>query len=137
MIRSFQICTGEENNIKIRVYGANGSLEWQQVDCNTLTVRWFDRPTEIYRTAASYLSTNAMHNTRVPAGHPEGYIEAFANIYRNFARTIRAKINGENHASDEDQDFPGVKEGVRGMAFIESCVMNNKNHQEKWTELKE
>ena len=137
MILSFQVCTGEENNIKIRIYGENGSLEWQHVDCNTLMVRWFDRPAEIYRTATSYLSTSAMHNTRVPAGHPEGYIEAFANIYRNFARTIRAKITGENNSSDEDKDFPGVKEGVRGMAFIESCVINSKNNQEKWTELKE
>lgn len=100
-------------------------------------VRWFDRPGEIYRTGTSYLSSSAMHNTRVPAGHPEGYIEAFANIYRNFARTIRTKITGENNASEEEQDFPTVKDGIRGMAFIESCVMNSQNTQEKWTELKE
>jgi len=86
-----QILTGEENNLKIRVYGENGSIEWKQADCNTLVVRWFDGPAEIYRTGTPYLSQSAMYNTRVPAGHPEGYIEAFANIYRNFGRRIRAK----------------------------------------------
>jgi hypothetical protein len=78
-----------------------------------------------------------MHNTRVPAGHPEGYIEAFANIYRNFGRAIRAKANGDKNPSEQWEDFPGIKDGVRGMAFIETCVANSKNDTEKWTELKE
>ena len=134
---NLKICTGEENNIKIRVYGENGSIEWNHADCNTLLVKWYDSPTEIYRTGTQYLSLSAMYNTRVPAGHPEGYIEAFANIYRNFGRTVRAKINGETNISEEAKDFPGVKEGIRGMTFIETCVANSKNNNEKWTELKE
>jgi predicted dehydrogenase len=132
----FKICSGEENNLKIRVYGENGSIEWQQADCNTLVVRWHEGPAEIYRTGTQYLSQSAMHNARVPAGHPEGYIEAFANIYRNFGRTIHAKNNGQKCSSEHSEDFPGVKEGVRGMAFIETCVANSKNN-DKWTELKE
>ncbi|CAF1239666.1 unnamed protein product [Rotaria sordida] len=137
VLMASQICAGEENNLKIRVYGENGSIEWQHANCNTLTVRWLDSPAEIYRTGTEYLSQSAIHNARVPAGHPEGYIEAFANIYRNFGRTIRAKKNGETSLSEEWKDFPGVKEGIRGMAFIETCVANSKNDNEKWTELKE
>ncbi|CAF1251512.1 unnamed protein product [Adineta steineri] len=137
VLMASQICTGEENNLKIRVYGENGSIEWQHGDCNTLAVRWFDSPTEIYRTGTQYLSQSAIHNTRVPAGHPEGYIEAFANIYRNFKRTICAKTNNEKNPSEQWEDFPSIKEGVRGMAFIETCLVNSKNNNEKWTELKE
>lgn len=119
------------------MYGDNGSIEWQHANCNTLVLRWFDAPSEIYRTGTQYLSQSAMYNTRVPAGHPEGYIEAFANIYRNFARTVRAKKDPDANINEECADFPGVKEGVRGMAFIETCVANSKNDNEKWTELKE
>ena len=78
-----------------------------------------------------------MHATRVPSGHPEGYIEAFANIYQNFARTIRAKTDGEIIDAALCEDFPGVAEGVRGLAFIETCVANSKANAEKWTELNE
>ncbi|CAF0975318.1 unnamed protein product [Rotaria sp. Silwood1] len=137
VLMASQVCSGEENNLKIRVYGEDGSIEWQHANCNTLVVRRLDSPAEIYRTGTEYLSTSAIHNTRIPAGHPEGYIEAFANIYRNFGRTIRAKKNVETNLSEEWRDFPSVKEGVRGMAFIETCVANSKNDNEKWTELKE
>ena len=131
-----KICSGEENNLKIRIYGKKGSIEWQHVNCNTLVVRWLESPTEIYRTGTQYLSQSANLNTRAPAGHPEGFIEAFANIYRNFGRTIRAKMNGNEIQLKEWKDFPGVTEGVRGMAFIETCVANSRNDSEKWTELK-
>ena len=133
VLMASQVCSGEENNLKIRIYGEHGSIEWQHVDCNTLNVRWCDSPAEIYRTGTPYLSQSATYNTRVPSGHPEGYIEAFANIYRNFGRTIRAKKDGETLC----EDFPGVAEGVRGLAFIETCVANSKANGEKWTELKE
>ncbi|CAF1428921.1 unnamed protein product [Rotaria magnacalcarata] len=83
------------------------------------------------------MASQAMHNARIPAGHPEGYIEAFANIYRNFARTVRAKKNDEECSSNELGDFSGVKEGVRGMTFIETCVANSRKDNEKWTALKE
>ena len=125
-----QIAAGEENNVKIRVYGEKGGIEWQQNDANTLQVKWFDKPAEIYRTGGTYVSAVAKHNTRTPAGHPEGYLEAFANIYRNFALTVDAKINNET-PRPEWLDFPGIKEGVRGMAFIEAVIASGKSDK-KW-----
>ncbi len=126
-----QIAAGEENNIKIRVYGEKGGLEWQQKDANTLLLKSLDKPEENLRTGAGYLSSFAKHNTRTPPGHPEGYIEAFANHYRNFALCIKSKMNGEK-PKQEWMDFPGIEDGVRGMAFIESVVKSNKA-QKKWT----
>ncbi|MBC7721164.1 MAG: Gfo/Idh/MocA family oxidoreductase, partial [Pedobacter sp.] len=90
-----QVAAGEENAIRLRVYGEKGGIDWCQADNNTLLVKWLDKPVEIYRTGGGYVSSFAAHNTRVPAGHPEGYLEAFANIYKNFALTLSAKINGE------------------------------------------
>ncbi len=132
VLMATQIAAGEENNVKIRVYGEKGGLEWKQEDANTLLVKWLDKPTEIYRTGGSYNSSFAAHNTRVPAGHPEGYLEAFANLYRNFALTIKAKINGEI-PKEEWLDFPGVEEGIRGMAFVENVVTSSQS-EEKWME---
>jgi predicted dehydrogenase len=126
-----QIAAGEENNVKIRVYGEKGGLEWKHEDSNTLLVKWLDKPTEIYRTGAGYNSSFAAHNTRVPAGHPEGFLEAFANLYRNFALTVRAKKNGEQ-PKEEWLDFPGVNEGIRGMAFVENMVESGQSDT-KWT----
>ena len=80
-----QIAAGEENNIKIRVYGEKGGVEWEQEDRNSLFVKWLDKPAEILRAGTGYLSSYAKHNSRTLAGHPEGYLEAFANHYRNFA----------------------------------------------------
>lgn len=121
-----QIAAGEENNIKIRVYGEKGGLEWQQKDANTLTVKWLDKPAETFRAGTGYLSSYASHNTRTPAGHPEGYLEAFANLYRNFALCVNAQMNNEK-PKPEWLDFPGVEEGVRGMAFIENVVASSKS----------
>ncbi len=132
VLMATQIGAGEENNVKIRVYGEKGSIEWKHEDCNTLLVKWLDKPTEIYRTGAGYNSSYAAHNSRVPAGHPEGFLEAFANLYRNFALTVRAKKNGETPAP-EWLDFPGVNEGIRGMAFVENMVESGKSDV-KWTE---
>lgn len=132
VLMATQIAAGEENNVKIRVYGEKGGLEWKQEDANTLLVKWLDKPTEIYRTGGGYNSSFAAHNTRVPAGHPEGYLEAFANLYRNFMFTIRARMNGEQ-PKEEWLDFPGVEEGIRGMAFIENVVESGKS-REKWRE---
>ena len=123
--------------MKIRIYGEKGSIEWQHADCNTLTVRWPDAPTQVYRTGAPYLGQTATYNTRAPAGHPEGFIEAFANIYRNFARTVQAKKSNPTDSAAVDEDFPGAHDGVRGLAFIEACLVNSKENGEKWTELKE
>ncbi|MDI3319747.1 Gfo/Idh/MocA family protein [Pinibacter soli] len=127
-----QIAAGEENNVKVRVYGEKGGVEWQQQDANTLMVKWLDKPAEIYRTGTGYVNSYASHNSRTPAGHPEGYLEAFANLYRNFALTVRAKENGET-PKPEWLDFPGIEDGVRGMAFIENVVKSGKSEQ-KWTD---
>ncbi|OKS85570.1 hypothetical protein RG47T_1016 [Mucilaginibacter polytrichastri] len=129
-----QIAAGEENNVRISVSGEKGTLVWQQVDCNSLVVRWPDKPAEIYRTGGGYTSSFAQHNTRTPAGHPEGYLEAFANLYRNFALTIKAGIEGKD-AQPEWLDYPGVEEGVRGMAFTENVIASGKSDQ-KWTVFK-
>jgi predicted dehydrogenase len=127
-----QVAAGEENNIKIRVYGEKGGLEWQQCDANTLQVKWLDRPTEIWRAGTGYVSSYAQHNSRTPAGHPEGYLEAFANLYRNFAECVEADIEGKN-AKPESLDYPGIEDGVRGMAFIERVIASGKSDQ-KWLE---
>ncbi|HLF46232.1 MAG TPA: Gfo/Idh/MocA family oxidoreductase [Chitinophagaceae bacterium] len=134
VLMATQIAAGEENCIKIRVYGEKGGLEWKQEDANTLLVKWLDKPAEIYRAGTGYVSTYASHNARTPAGHPEGYLEAFANLYRNFALTLRAKINGEQ-PKEEWLDFPGTEEGIRGMAFIENVVASGKSDV-KWMEFK-
>jgi predicted dehydrogenase len=130
VLMATQIAAGEENNVKIRVYGEKGGIEWKQEDANSLLVKWLDQPTEVYRTGAGYNSSFAAHNTRVPAGHPEGYLEAFGNLYRNFVLTVRAKMNGEE-PKQEWLDFPTVNEGVRGMAFVENVIESGKS-AEKW-----
>jgi len=124
-----QIAAGEENNLTIRVYGELGGLEWHQEEPNTLEVKWPDRPKEFYRTGFDYNSPAARLNTRAPSGHPEGYIEAFANIYVNFAKALRAHKPGKVSTGLE---FPSVDEGVRGMAFIEAAVKSSRAKQ-KWT----
>ena len=132
VLMASQIAAGEENNVKIRVYGDKGGLEWQQADANTLLVRWLDAPAEIRRTGTGYVGSFAQHNARVPAGHPEGYLEAFANLYRNFALTLQARSTG-TPATSEVLDYPSITDGVRGMAFIEHVIASGKS-TEKWTE---
>jgi len=130
VLMASQIAAGDENNIKIRVYGEKGSLEWQQDNANNLLVKILDKPAEIWRTGGSYLSSFASHNTRVPAGHPEGYLEAFANLYRNFALCIKADMEGKT-PEREWLDYPGIEDGVRGMAFVENMIASGKSN-EKW-----
>ena len=132
VLTATQIGTGEANNIRIRIYGEKGGLEWRQMEPNTLTLRWRDRPTEILDIGNNgYLTPEALWNTRTPAGHPEGFIEAFANIYRNFSLTVRAIKNGESPSGD-CLDFPTVYDGVRGMQFIETMVEAGYNDNVKW-----
>jgi predicted dehydrogenase len=128
-----QISVGEENNLSLRVYGEKGGLEWHQREPNTLLVKWHDQPAQIYRTASAYLGANAATATRTPAGHPEGYLEAFANIYRSFAATIRARSEGREPTEIEN-DFPKIQDGIRGMAFIEAVVASGKANA-AWTKL--
>lgn len=129
-----QIAAGEENSLKIKVYGEKGSLEWHQMEPNTLTVKWLDSPTQLYRTGNGYLSPIATFNTRIPSGHPEGYLEAFGNLYKNFALTLQSKLEGKEPTASM-LDFPTAKDGVRGMAFIENVIASGKSSQ-KWTEFK-
>jgi predicted dehydrogenase len=134
ILMASQIAAGEENALSIKVYGEKGGLEWHQEEPNTLKLKWLDAPAQIYRTGHDYLSSFAKHNTRTPAGHPEGYLEAFANIYRNFVVTIDKMSSGET-PSEELLDFPTSEDGVRGMAFIENVVASGKSDQ-KWYEFK-
>lgn len=131
VLMASQTDTGAENNLKIRVYGEKGGLEWEQELNNTLLARWPDKPDQIYRAGTGYLGSFANENTRTPAGHPEGYVEAFANLYRNFARCIYAQRNGET-PKPEWEDFPGIEDGIRGMAFIDHVLKSNESDQ-KWT----
>lgn len=131
VLTASQIAAGEENALNIRVYGEKGGLEWHQMEPNTLLVKWLDQATQVYRAGQSYLGDYAKHNTRTPAGHPEGYLEAFANHYKNFAETLRAKLEGKT-PSKEAADFPSVDDGVRGMAFIDNVVASSKSNQKWW-----
>lgn len=119
-----QISVGEENSLSIRVYGTKASLEWHQEDPNDLIVKYFDAPRRIYRRGNAYLSDAAKRFTRIPIGHPEAFIEAFANIYLEAARAVEAEVNGEPIPAD--CDFPTVKDGVEGMLFIATAVKSAK-----------
>ena len=128
-----QICAGEENALSIRVYGEKGGLEWHQMEPNSLEVKWLDQPKQIYRTGVGDLYPQAQAHARIPAGHPEGYLEAFANIYRNFAMCVRARIEGKEVDAIYD-DYPTVEDGVRGMNFIYKVIESGRS-ESKWISL--
>jgi predicted dehydrogenase len=131
-----QISAGEENNLRIRVYGEKGGLEWAQMEPNSLIVRWLDKPMQVYRTGVGPLYPEAQAHTRIPAGHPEGYLEAFANIYRNVAYCLQARI-AEEVVDPLYLDFPTIDDGVRGMEFIDAVVRSGKDEATKWIHLPE
>jgi predicted dehydrogenase len=126
-----QVMAGEENDLTLKVYGEKGGLEWKHSDPNSLLMKWPAAPMQIFRAGTDYLGTYARHNSRTPAGHPEGYIEAFANLYRNFSLCVTAELEGKKMEA-EWLDFPSVEEGVRGMAFIDT-VIESGNSRSKWT----
>jgi predicted dehydrogenase len=135
VLMASQVAAGEENALKIRVYGEKGGIEWAQHEPNTLLVKWLDQPAQILRAGGNYgdrLSSFATSNCRTPGGHPEGYLEAFANIYRNFAQTLSARMDGTT-PTPEMLDFPNTQDGLRGMAFIDNVVASAAS-AEKWTE---
>lgn len=136
VLMATQIAAGEENAIRIRVYGDKGGLDWLQHEPNTLTLKWKDAPMQVLRVGTSMKTEVAAFNTRVPGGHPEGYLEAFANIYRNFSLTVRAKANGETPTADM-LDFPGVEDGIRGMQFIDTVVDAGYKDEVKWVKFGE
>ena len=125
VLKASQVAAGEENGLKLRIHGDRGGLEWWQMEPNTLTLRWNDRPTEMVRAGGPGLDASAARLFRTPSGHPEGYIEAFASIYRAFAAVIRGE--GEPWC-------PGISDGLRTMRFIEAVIANVQS-QQKWTEI--
>jgi len=137
VLMASQVAAGEENALRIRLYGEKGGLEWSQQEPNTLIAKWLDQPTQLLRAGVGYkepLSSFATHNLRTPGGHPEGYLEAFGNIYHNFAQTLSARIDGTS-PSPESLDFPGVDDGIRGMEFIDHVVASA-GSGEKWYDCK-
>ncbi|ARV16612.1 Gfo/Idh/MocA family protein [Polaribacter sp. SA4-12] len=127
-----QIALGEENNLAIKIYGDKGSLEWQQENPNQLISRWLEQPLKVFTPNGNDLYPEALNVSRIPAGHPEGYLEAFATIYKNFATHLMAVLEGKNI---EKPDYPTVKDGVRGMQFIYAAVESDKNNS-TWTKFK-
>lgn len=133
VLHASQICVGEENSLSIRVYGEKAGLEWHQMEPNTLRFKTNETGTRLLRTGVGALSRAAqVHNRVGPPGHPEGYLEAFAGIYRNFALALRAWQEGRE--PDPDYDFPTAADGLRGLAFIETVVASSQSGQ-KWTKM--
>ena len=126
-----QIALGEENNLAIRVYGTKGSLEWHQENPNKLITRWLKEPKKIFTPNGNGLHEEALNVSRIPAGHPEGYLEAFATIYKNFATHVLAINNGE---IVDEPDYPTVDDGIRGMKFIYAAVESDSNNS-AWTKI--
>jgi len=133
LLHASQISVGEENNLNLRVYGEKGGLEWHQNEPNTLLVKWLEDPMQVYRTSNGYLCEAAAGASRTPPSHPEGYLEAFANLYVAFANHIRAVIDG-GEPEAAALDYPKIDDGVRGMAFIEAVVASSKANA-AWTPL--
>lgn len=135
ILHASQISHGEENDLNIRIYGENGGLQWHQMEPNTLLHKHQENGTHVIRTGVGDLCEAAQAAARIPAGHPEGYLEAFANVYKNFANTIRKRMSGEE-PSEVDLDFPTVDDGVRGMLFIDAVVSSSQSDQ-KWYKMEE
>lgn len=131
LLQASQICCGEENNLTLRVYGEKGGLRWAQEEPNSLWLLHADQPKQLLRTSSVQLSDAARAASRTPAGHPEGYLEAFANIYGDFINALRALNHGKPFGEVVAQ-CPGIDAGVRGMAFIETVVANSAGAQ-KWS----
>ena len=125
-----QVAAGEGNGLRLRVYVENGSIDWKQEDPNRLRVKWQEGPEEIWHASAGYLSAGALAVTRLPGGHPEGYIEAFAVLYREFAEALIAWRTGK--ADPLPATLPGIEAGVRGMRFIERAILSDRT--ESWVE---
>jgi predicted dehydrogenase len=123
---SSQIAVGHDNGLRVRIFGTKGSVQWCQEDPNYAKVCYLDKPTATLSRGREDLYPHAQGYSRIPAGHPEGYFEAFANIYATFCDALGKKLAGEPLTAEE-MDFPGVEEGVRGVKFIEKCVESSKN----------
>jgi predicted dehydrogenase len=133
IIYASQISNGDENNLNIRIYGTKASLEWHQEEPNDLVVKFANAPRKTYRRGNDYLGEAAQANSRTPFAHPEGFIEAFANVYLAAAAAIADKIDGKP-APEGGYDYPTVDDGVAGMAFIKACVESSQNNA-AWTRM--
>ena len=134
VLKATQVAAGEENGLRLRVYGEKGGLEWSQMEPNTLILRWLDRPAQIVRTAGPGLDPLTTARIRTPSGHPEGYIEAFANLYRSFGRAVRDGMAPPPVGAADW--FPGIADGLRTMAFVETAIQNSAG-EAKWTSLEQ
>jgi predicted dehydrogenase len=130
VLMTSQIAAGEGNGLRLRVYGEKGSLDWRQEDPNRLRVKWLDGPEEIRHAAGGYLSEDARAVTRLPGGHPEGYLEAFAVLYREFADVLIAWQKSRTNKTPPT--LPGIEAGVRGMRFIDRAIESSR--RESWVE---
>jgi len=124
VLHASQVCVGDENNLNIRVYGSKAALEWHQEQPNDLVLKFPDKPSQLWRRGNLYNSDQAKRSSRVPPGHPEGYLEAFANIYLEAFRAISAEVEGR--PIPKDLDFPTIDDGVEGMAFINAVVKSSR-----------
>jgi predicted dehydrogenase len=129
-----QVSINDENSLAFRIYGTKGGLEWHQEEPNTLIAKWPDRPRETVRTGSgnAYLTQASLGSTRIPAGHPEGFVEAFANIYLEFARAVRESAAG---TPSPEYDFPNVADGVREVAFVKAAWDSQRSTTQKWLPL--
>ena len=132
ILHASQISIGDENNLNIRVYGTKAAIEWHQEHPNELVVKYPDRPREIWRRGNGYVQDVPGHFTRIPAGHPEGYLEAFGNIYQEIFRAVRAEVSGKK--LPKNLDFPTIDDGLEGMLFIETVVKSSARGA-KWVKL--
>jgi predicted dehydrogenase len=126
-----QVSVGEKNSLRLRVYGTKASLDWQQESPNQLAVRYADAPDETYERGGAYLAGAAQANARLPAGHPEGFIEAFANVYRAVAADIAARSD-DGGSTSELLDYPTVRDGALGVHFIHKAIESAE--REKWVD---
>jgi predicted dehydrogenase len=130
IIYASQVSNGDENDLNIRVYGTKKSIEWHQEDPNDLLVKDARAPRQVWRRGNDYVTGAAAENTRIPFGHPEGFIEAFANVYNAAAVAILDEVSGK-YPRKSGYDFPDIRDGMIGMAFIETVVKSSKS-KDKW-----
>jgi predicted dehydrogenase len=130
ILMTSQIAAGEGNGLRLRVYGEAGSLDWRQEDPNRLRLKWLDAPEEIRHASGGYLGDGARSVTRLPGGHPEGYLEAFAVLYREYADWLLERTDG--NAGPQPETLPGIVAGVRGMRFIDRAIESSQRRS--WVE---
>ncbi len=135
VIYASQVSVGEENGLMIRVYGDKGGLEWRQEEPNTLKLLWLDRPKQLLRANCPGMDAECAGLIRIPGGHPEGFIEAFANLYRSFAQVVARRLDNQP-VDPAMRDYPSIEEGIRGMAFVEAVVASSASNQ-KWLKFPE